>query len=224
MDIEKALENVIAVNKTKKFHVGETHVVAMAEDCLSEIRQLKAEIARQSATSEEVAKAIEEMAQASDRAHYSQDGNHVKLPVSLKTIDLAITALQDYQPKPESTIEDVLRAMDWLETGDFEIIAGDEEYLANSSHHPNTSRFRKTAITALQAYQPWIPCSERMPTEDDADSKGNLMAYFADGAIETWEWDEIGKWNDDSMREYEGFEEITHWRSMLPEPLKGGTT
>ena len=73
----------------------------------------------------------------------------------------------------------------------------------------------------LQAYQPWIPCSERMPTKDDADGKGNIMAYFADGAIETWEWDEIGIWNDDSTREYEGVKGITHWRSMLPQPPKG---
>lgn len=33
------------------------------------------------------------------------------------------------------------------------------------------------AITALQAYQPWIPCSERMPTEDDADENGHILAY-----------------------------------------------
>ena len=52
------------------------------------------------------------------------------------------------------TSEEVQRVIDWLATGDFEIIAGDEEYIANSSHHPNTSRFRKTAIIALQAYQP----------------------------------------------------------------------
>lgn len=53
------------------------------------------------------------------------------------------------------TSEEVAKAIDWLETGDFEIIAGDEEYLANSSHHPNTSRFRQTAITALQALNEW---------------------------------------------------------------------
>ena len=52
------------------------------------------------------------------------------------------------------TSEEVQRVIDWLATGDFEIIAGDEEYIANSSHHPNTSMFRKTAIIALQAYQP----------------------------------------------------------------------
>ena len=54
MDIERALENVIKSNQKKKFHVGETHVVAMAEDCLSEIKRLKATIALQTAKNKEV--------------------------------------------------------------------------------------------------------------------------------------------------------------------------
>ena len=49
--------------------------------------------------------------------------------------------------------EEVQRAIDWLKTGDFEIPVGDEEYTENSSHHPNTARFRQTAIAALQAYR-----------------------------------------------------------------------
>ena len=125
---------------------------------------------RQSVKSEDVAEAIEWQVILKDyhqnkwgktEPEWQQEpGAQAQHNEMMKAIDLAITALQAYQPKPESTIEDVLRAIDWLETGDFEIIAGDEEYLANSSHHPNTSRFRKTAITALQAYQPEPPKGE----------------------------------------------------------------
>lgn len=43
---------------------------------------------------DEFEEAIEELSQASDGMHYAQDGAHVKIPISLATIDLAITALQ----------------------------------------------------------------------------------------------------------------------------------
>lgn len=49
---------------------------------------------KQPTTSEDVTEAIEELSQASDGSHYAQDGAHVKTPISLATIDLAITALQ----------------------------------------------------------------------------------------------------------------------------------
>ena len=77
------------------------------------------------------------------------------------------------------------------------------------------------AIAALQAYQPWIPVSERLPARDDANEKEDVLCLFSDGAVETWHWDEICKWNDDELRSIEGFGGITHWRSTLPEPQKG---
>jgi ribulose bisphosphate carboxylase small subunit len=61
---------------------------------------LDAEIARQSVSDEAVRDAIEELSQLSDRAHYSQDGGHVKHMVSLKTIDQSITALRQMRTEP----------------------------------------------------------------------------------------------------------------------------
>ena len=89
MNIERLKELKSWVSDLRKFGVSEGNEIIVL---------IGEAIARQSVKREDVAEAIEEMAQASDRAHYSQDGNHVKLPVSLKTIDLAIAALQAYQP------------------------------------------------------------------------------------------------------------------------------
>ena len=81
------------------------------------------------------------------------------------------------------------------------------------------------AITALQAYQPWIPCTERMPT----DGTPVLITYvgFNDGkfhsdGVATWSIEENG-YNGGWLWEIDGSEatvEITHWKP-LPEPPKG---
>lgn len=110
------------------------------------------------------------------------------------------------------TSEEVESAIDWLETGDFEIIAGDEEYTANSSHHPNTSRFRKTAITALQAYQPWVSVEDR-PKKDN---KYLVVLQFykepKDRIIEVVEY--YGEWKVN-------YEWNVVCYKPLPEPPKG---
>ena len=80
---------------------------------------------------------------------------------------------------------------------------------------------RDTIITALQAYQPWIPVSERLPGRGDADKGGYVLTRFSDRAIESWKWDEIASWNEDNNRSICKLAAITHWRPMLPEPPKG---
>ena len=84
---------------------------------------------------------------------------------------------------------------------------------------------RDTIITALQAYQPWIPVSERLPT----DGTPVLITYvgFNDGkfhsdGVATWSIEENG-YNGGWLWEIDGSEatvEITHWKP-LPEPPKG---
>lgn len=126
-------------------------------------------IARQSATSEEVQRAIEELSQASDRSHYAQDGAPVKTLISLATIDLA--------------------------------------------------------ITALQAYQPWIPVSERLPDQCESylvvvkekDQPNDLIHVDVASSY--------GKYIDDFWDTFNDWKEgqevhITHWKP-LPEPPKG---
>ena len=70
------------------------------------------------------------------------------------------------------------------------------------------------AITALQAYQPWIPVSEMLPTEDDADEKGLVLTYDKLENQETFPWDKIEEWNATKDNK------ITHYKP-LPEPPKG---
>lgn len=66
------------------------------------------------------------------------------------------------------------------------------------------------AITALQAYQPWVPCSERMPKESDADKNGHILAYS------------VGLQRSTICLWYHiiGDNTTTHWRRNI-EPPKG---
>ena len=77
MNIEKALKTIgdwiSRETELRKYPKGE--LLELSES----LQKLKVAIARQSVKSEDVAEAIEEMAQASDREHYSQDSNHVFL-------------------------------------------------------------------------------------------------------------------------------------------------
>lgn len=202
MDIERLKE---LQGLTEQLYQDGNVPLAYCDDIMELIDEA---IAHQTVKSEEVAEAIE---------YFEEILPYMAGDQSEPKYRLVITALQAYQPKPESTIEDVLRAMDWLETGDFEIIAGDEEYLANSSHHPNTSRFRKTAITALQAYQPWIPVSERLPDGDVASvlihtNKGGVSEGQYYPCIKSWKQ---FRWSVENA-------DVTHWKS-LPAPLSRDT-
>jgi hypothetical protein len=95
-------------------------------------------------------------------------GELLELSESLQVLKAAIA-------RQSVTDEAVWRTIDWLETGDFEIQAGDTEYTANSSHHPNTARFRETAITALRQYQK--PTDEgRFPDEAEREYRKNFEA------------------------------------------------
>ena len=95
MNIERLKELKSWVSVFRKYGVSDgNEIIVLIDEA----------IARQSVKREDVAEAIEEMAQASDRAHYSQDGNHVKLPVSLKTIDLAIAALRQYRKPTDEAV------------------------------------------------------------------------------------------------------------------------
>jgi hypothetical protein len=66
------------------------------------------------------------------------------------------------------------------------------------------------AITALQAYQPWIPVSERLPEKEDADENGHILAYS-----EGLQRSTICLWYH-----IIGDNVTTHWRENV-EPPKG---
>jgi len=75
-------------------------------------------------------------------------------------------------------------------------------------------KIQDTIITALQAYQPWVSVSERLPDGDDADEKGLVLTYDKLENQEAFPWDKLEEWNATKDNK------ITHWKP-LPEPPKG---
>ena len=92
MDIERDLEILIDKHKGKQVGLGEIRLDCFAEDCLKEIRRLKSAIARQSVKSEEVQEAIGDLMDMKE--HWCADSTDN----DAISIDLAITALQAYEP------------------------------------------------------------------------------------------------------------------------------
>lgn len=60
----------------------------------------------------------------------------------------------------------------------------------------------------------WISISNRLPTEKDADAKGNVLCYWEDGSIETYQARWVEEWNDDRNHK----DKITHWMSLPEKP------
>jgi hypothetical protein len=189
------------------------------------IELLNAEISRQSATSEEVAEAIEWVTNTRHRNQYMSGdwtapmGSHINRTIQ----DTIITALQSYQPKPEPTSEEVQDAIDFMEN-ELEII---ESFTSKYEFFSKNISIFKTILAALQAYQPWIPVSNVKPEKSgryvayvpehwtaEVHKEGKvIIAYFRElnyeGKRRTW---------DDGAYGISG--EVTHYLP-LPEPPKG---
>lgn len=74
------------------------------------------------------------------------------------------------------------------------------------------------AIAALQDYQPWIPVSERLPTEEDADRCGRIQVCWDSGLVDVWNPIML---EHHVTKRYDGaLTKVTHWKP-LPEPPKG---
>lgn len=104
MDIERELEILINKHKGKQVGLGEIRLDWFAEDCLREIRRLKSEITRQPATSEEVQRAIELLREPSKGMDYYWLDAQMH-----DALNLAITALQAYQPNPTSKVQEAIK-------------------------------------------------------------------------------------------------------------------
>jgi hypothetical protein len=115
--------------------------------------------------------------------------------------------------------KDLKNALEFIDYQDVEKSATTEgvqeaiEYLQPLTEHSvmsgNFVKHLKTAITALQAYQPWIPVSERLP--DD----GYCLACCSTGNRETTFF-----WRGRSRELEELGYVVTHWKP-LPKPPKG---
>lgn len=78
-----------------------------------------------------------------------------------------------------------------------------------SSEYGDNAANCRALLDALR----WIPVSDRLPTDDDADEKGNVLCYWTDEAIETYQARWVDEWNSDRNHK----DKITHWRP-LPAP------
>ena len=119
-------------------------------------------------------------------------------------------ALIDEAIARQSVTDEAVRvALSWFtDLDDHEVVLRIKDSPDYTSAMPDT--VVQTIITALQAYQPWIPCSERMPTEDDADENGHILAYS-----EGLQRSTICLWYH-----IIGDNVTTHWRENV-EPPKG---
>lgn len=90
MDIEKALKNIgeWISKETESRKYPKSELLGLSES----LQALKAEIARQPIKSEDVQRAIEQLKYAREQDREFDDGTFVD------SLDLAITALQEYQP------------------------------------------------------------------------------------------------------------------------------
>ena len=70
-------------------------------------------------------------------------------------------------------------------------------------------RFVDYLISNGVTVQKWIPVSERLPTEEDADEKGRVYAISEGAYPRMWQWKMVDRYP----------ECFTHWYK-LPEPPK----
>lgn len=194
-----------------------------SEDDLYGIHQVlverrDAELARQSVTDEAVQRAIEWMEIEKESAQNSweragaewrtEPGTQEMHDERMASFDLAIQALR--QMKPSDADVDKIIA-----TGEY-LYGLNDDNLADLVIQTNeVQNYIVESFTALRQMKPseWIPVSDRLPTDDDADEKGNVLCYWTDEAIETYQARWVDEWNSDRNHK----DKITHWRP-LPEP------
>lgn len=73
------------------------------------------------------------------------------------------------------------------------------------------ARLEQLPIAKGVTIQRWIPVTERVPTEEDANPNESVLAINKDdGFARSWIWDIVARWP----------QEFTHWMP-LPQPPKG---
>jgi len=71
------------------------------------------------------------------------------------------------------------------------------------------------AISMLQNTTIWTPCTERMPTVEDADKDGYVNVLHANGRAEYMKWFSVPDW----INAYSAEHNVTHWSRI--EPMEG---
>ena len=72
-------------------------------------------------------------------------------------------------------------------------------------------KLQANGLALLDALR-WVPISDRLPTEDDADDYGKVLCLWVDDDMEAFSAKRIEEWNRiESIK-------ITHWRALPPKP------
>lgn len=114
----------------------------------------------------------------------------------------SLQALKATIARQSATSEEVQRAISW---------AQGMEIFYTEKQMPECANCAKTAVVALQAYQPCISVNDRLPTEEDSDANGDVLAWSSE--LDEWQV-ERWFWVNRNTNDY------THWKS-LPETPKG---
>ena len=148
---------------------------------------------------------IERLKELRKRLEYNSELEDEEIENLWELIDEAIA-------RQSATSEEVAEAISW---------AQGMEILYTEKQMPECANCAKTAITALQEYEPWIPVSERVPEEGAIVMVAYGEAiYFA--SIQYWgiHGKEVPVWRVGMGHRIEKDFSETHWKPY-PEPPKG---
>ena len=85
----------------------------------------------------------------------------------------------------------------------------------NYPHRTEHAEIAANCRVLLDALR-WVPVSERLPTEDDADDYGKVLCLWVDDDMEAFSAKRIEEWNRiESIK-------ITHWRALPAPPEQEG--
>ena len=152
----------------------------------------------------------------------SRETESRKYPKSeLLELSESLQALNEAIARQSATSEEVVEAIVTMELLDMITLDWEKTYRANPCEQDSSDLMKRRsedislAITALQAYEPWIPVSERLPDGDVASvlihtNKGGVSEGQYYPCIKSWKQ---FRWSVEDA-------DVTHWKP-LPEPPKG---
>lgn len=126
---------------------------------------------------------LKELKNQIEGVHVGINGDDFKLLYNL--LPLVDEAISRQTVKSEDVQREINRLTDALkQTKEAAKELKEQKYAVNMLPVYNQIKSLELQITALQAYQPWIPVSERLPTFADADIDGTVLVSREDKRID----------------------------------------
>lgn len=109
-------------------------------------------------------------------------------------------------------MDDLQRAIKWLEEEEKRVTSNIKAMPAFNNLFIQHQKNCRVLLDALR----WVPISDRLPTEDDADDYGKVLCLWVDDDMEAFSAKRIEEWNRiESIK-------ITHWRALPAPPEQEG--